>query len=256
MLPTGGEAAVTAQEMITLVQQQLAVPSEIALGEMRVYRGEQLNRTYSFVIGKLWQPETQTESVRMDFQTAINSLADSGSLYGDHRYLLRRAGQTPPAQWLYLPALRRVRTVPYQPDDRVLQSDSLFYDLTAIRSLDDYEYRLVDDDEQHPTIEGMPHNPLVPYQRILLQLEKRGETYLVLGITSLTGGKEKHARMSTFTEIVPGRFRPRQVVVTGESGRTEFTFLQWVVRSPEFQFFTPSSLETKKLMIPRDEREQ
>src|SRR5439155_17039102 len=125
IIPAKGRAALTAQEVIALAQQQLAVPSEFVLGEMRVYRGEQLDRSYSFVMGKLWDKQTQTEYVRLDFKTAINSAPDSSSLYSDHRYLLKRVSQTPPSQWLYLPALRRVRISPYRPDDPLLQSDYL-----------------------------------------------------------------------------------------------------------------------------------
>ena len=142
VFPTEGRAELTAQEMIALAQQQLTVPSELVLGEMKVYRWERLNRFYSFVLAKLWDAETRTEYVRTDFKTPVDS-ADSRS-YSDQRYLLKREPQTPATQWLYLPALRRVRTVPYQADDPVLQSDHLFYDLTPIQSFNDYRYRFVD----------------------------------------------------------------------------------------------------------------
>lgn len=92
--PRVGIAAATAQDLMGMAQQQLAVPAEFALGEMKVYRGEQLIRTYTFVMGKAWDPASRTEFVRIDFQSAINSGADSGSLYSDHRYLLKRTEET------------------------------------------------------------------------------------------------------------------------------------------------------------------
>lgn len=112
--PRVGETASTAQDIMSMAQQQLAVPAEFALGEMKVYRGDQLNRTYTFVLGKAWDPASRTEFVRIDFQSAINSGVDSGSLYSDHRYLLKRIERNIPTQWLYLPALRRVRITPYR----------------------------------------------------------------------------------------------------------------------------------------------
>ena len=83
-----GRADLSATEVIRLAQQHLTVPAELALGEMQVYRGERLNRSYTFVFGRLWDEATQTESVRIDFKTVVNSTADSGSLYTDQRYLL------------------------------------------------------------------------------------------------------------------------------------------------------------------------
>lgn len=247
-------AALTAQEIITLAQQQLTVPSEFVLGEMKVYRGERLNRRYSFVLGKLWDAPTQTESVRIDFQSAINSAPDSSSLYSDHRYLLKRTAQALPTQWLYLPALRRVRLTPYRPDDPLLQSDYLFYDLTTIHDFADYRYRFVEANERTPVIEGEPHTPFVPYQRTLFTLEQRGGTYLVTRILYVAGGKERQVHFSAFDEIAPGRFRPRQMLVTREGGRTEVTFQNWTVSDiPTPQLFTPPRLETQALTLPTKE---
>jgi len=240
LFPKTTSAAPTAQEIIALAQQQLTVPSEFVLGEMKVYRGERLNRRYSFVLGKLWDAPTQTESVRIDFQSAINSSPDSSSLYSDHRYLLKRTAQVLPTQWLYLPALRRVRITPYRPDDPLLQSDYLFYDLTTIHDFSDYRYRFVETNEQTPIIEGEPHTSFVPYQRTLFTLERRGGAYLVTKISYIAGGKEWQVYFSAFTEIAPGRFRPRQMLVTREGGRTEVTFQHWTVSDiPTPRLFTP-----------------
>ena len=51
---TGSATSLTAPEIMALAQQQLAVPCEFVLGEMKVYRGEQRNRLSTFVLGKLW----------------------------------------------------------------------------------------------------------------------------------------------------------------------------------------------------------
>jgi hypothetical protein len=215
---TGSAASLTAPEIMALAQQQLAVPCGFVLGEMRVYRGEQLNRLYMFVLGKLWEAETHTESVRIDFKTATNSAPDSASLYTDQRYLLKCTEQTAPTQWLYLPALRRVRLTPYRPDDPLLQSDYLFYDLTTIQDFTDFRYHFLDSTEQTPRIAGEPQSALVPYQQIIVELEKRDEIYLVTGIPYVTAGKERHTRLSGFHEIAPGRYRPQLMVVMGETG--------------------------------------
>jgi Outer membrane lipoprotein-sorting protein len=223
------------------------VPAEFVLGEMQVYRGERLNRSYSFIMGKLWDEGTQTEYVRIDFKTAVDS-----SLHSDHRYLLKRAALTPATQWLYLPALRRVRIVPYQPDDPLLQSDYLFYDLTAIQNFDDYHYRFIDANEQAPVIEGKPRDKAfpVPYEAMIFRLERRGESYVVTEITGVNRGKEKHARFSGFREIAPGRYRPQQLVVGGKEGRTELVFRDWTFSTPEPRLLTPAHLETQPLAFP------
>ncbi|MBI3301820.1 MAG: outer membrane lipoprotein-sorting protein [Deltaproteobacteria bacterium] len=199
-------------------------------------------------MGKLWEEATQTESVRLDFKTAVNSSGDS-ALYSDQRYLLKRVAQTPASQWLYLPALRRVRIVPYQPDDPLLQSHYLFYDLTTIQDFGDYHYRFIDANEQAPVIEGMPLDTagLVPYERAVFHLERLGETYVVTEVQYVARGKEKRARFLAFREIAPGCFRPHQLVVGDENGRTEFVFHNWVLRAPEPQLLTPAHLETQTL---------
>ena len=248
MLPQPGGATLSAEAIVSRAQQQLIVPAEFVLGEMKVYRQDRLNRSYSFIMGRLWDEGAQTEYVRIDFKTAIGT-----AVHSDHRYLLKRASQTPASQWLYLPALRRVRIVPYQPDDPLLQSDYLFYDLTAIQNCNDYVYRFIDDNAQTPIIEGTPREKSVsvPYERVILHLEKRGETYLLTEIQGNMRGTEKHARFSEFTEMTPGRYRPQKLTVHGgEGARTEFTFHGWTFSTPVPQLLTPTHLETQALAIP------
>jgi hypothetical protein len=252
LLPCRGNAAVSAEEVIARAQLQLRVPGEFVLGDMKVYRHDTLNRSYSFIMGKLWDADSQIEYVRIDFKTAIES-----SVHSDHRYLLKRASQTPATQWLYLPALRRVRIVPYQPDDPLLQSDYLFYDLTAIQNFGDYHYRFIEANEQAPVIEGTPRDNgiPVPYERVTFQLEKRGGTYLVTEIRGLTRGKEKRAIFSEFSEIIPGRYRPRKLVVSkGKSAWTELTFANWTFSTLSPQLLTPTHLETQPLAFPATAR--
>jgi hypothetical protein len=251
VFPAEGEAELTAHQIIALARQQLIVPSEFTLGEMKVYRGERLSRFYSFVLGKLWDEETQTEHVRLDFKTPMDANLDT-----DRRYLLRRAAKTPPAQWLYLPALRRVRIVPYQPDDPVLQSDYLFYDLTPIHSFDDYRYRFVNPEKNAPVIVGEPQSPFVPYQEAALYLERRGETYIVTRVKYTLRDEEREARFSEFSEIAPRHFRPHRLVVTSGGGRTELVFSHWVFSFPQPQFFTPTHLETATLTLPEKQEQE
>jgi hypothetical protein len=248
LLPQAGNATLSADAIISRAQQQLIVPAEFVLGEMKVYRQDRLHRSYSFIMGRLWDEGAQTEYVRIDFKTAIDT-----AVHSDHRYLLKRAAQAPASQWFYLPALRRVRIVPYQPDDPLLQSDYLFYDLTAIQNCNDYVYRFIDDNAQTPVIEGTPREKSfsVPYERVILRLEKRGETYLLTEIQGSRRGTEKHARFSEFTETAPGYYRPQKLTVSGgEGARTEFTFHDWTVSRPAPQLLTPTHLETQALTIP------
>ena len=110
MLWVGSSAtstALTADEVIARVQQQLAVPSELVLGAMQTYVNERPHRHYAFVLARHWQSVTETESVRIDFDSPVTLLDMDSSLRAQNRYLLRRVGRTPPTQWLYLPALRR-----------------------------------------------------------------------------------------------------------------------------------------------------
>jgi hypothetical protein len=230
-------------------REQLIVPSEFALGEMKVYRGDRLNRFYVFVLGRLWDEKTQTEYVRIDFQTPMDSAVQT-----DQRYLLKRATQSVPVQWLYLPALRRVRIVPYQPYDPLLHSDFLFYDLTTIHNFADYSYRFVDLDEQTPQVTAEPRSALVPYHQVTFSLERRGETYLVTEVTATTEGSEKQARFAEFIEIAPGRFRPHKLIVSQQESRTEFTFTKWALVSLSPQLFTPVQLETQTLRPPQHEQ--
>ena len=249
-------AGLTASEIMWEAQQQLSVPAESALGEMDVYRGDTPLRHYAFVLGKLWEPQTTTESVRIDFETAINSAPDSASLYPHHRYLLKRTAETPPSQWLYLPALRRVRITPYHPDDPLVQSHYLFYDLTTILDFDDYRYRLVDASEQAPVVEGEPQTAFVPYQRTVFSLERRGETYLVTQMIYVGRDTERQARFLDFREIAPRRFRPGVVVVEGDGGRTEIRFRHWAIHTPAPQLFTPAALETRMLEVPLESTDE
>jgi len=205
-------------------------------------------------MGKAWEPETQTEYVRIDFKTAVNTAVES-SLYTDQRYLLKRTSQGPATQWLYLPALRRVRIVPYQPDDPVLQSQQLFYDLTTIQNLTDYHYHFVDTNEQTPVIGAVPLDRgfPVPYEKVVFQLERRGNTYIVTALTMTARGKEKRAELSQFAQIASDHYRPQRLVITGESGRTEFLFHDWSVGTLNPQLIAPSQLETQTLAMPVSE---
>lgn len=245
VLPTQGRATLTAQEIITLAQQQATLPSELVSGEMKVYAGERLVRSYALVLGRLWEQETQTESVRVDFKNAIDPSPSPG-----HRYLLKRAAHTTPTQWFYSPALRRVRITSYRPDESMLQSDYLFYDLTIIQDFEDYHYRFIDASEQTPIIEGEPHTALVPYQRTIFELERRGETYIVTGIQYIAQSEKRQARFLDYTEIAPGRFRPHKLVIVAKGGRTEFIFGRWTFPSPDPQLFTPIQLGGQTLAFP------
>ena len=248
-------AAQTASEIIALTQQQLCTSSETALGEMRVYLGERLIRTYQFVLAKRWDGDTGTESVRIDFETAT-TMGDSDTARHSHnRYLLKRVAQTPPTQWLYLPALRRVRIAPYRPEEPLLQSHYLFYDLTAILNYDDYDYRFRTMSESVPVIDGTPRSGFVPYDATTFALEQRGNTYVVTKITYQTKGQQREAEFREYEEIASGRFRPRQLVLRDASGRTELIFRSWVLNTAGPELFTGTALETRSLTVPVKETE-
>jgi hypothetical protein len=120
--------------VIARVQQQLAVSSEIAIGEMHTYVNDTPHRQYAFVLARQWQPDTATESVRIDFDSPVALPDADSSMRAQNRYLLKRVGQAPPTQWLYLPALRRVITAP-----RGLAGDG---HADRAHNLSDYQYEL------------------------------------------------------------------------------------------------------------------
>jgi hypothetical protein len=244
----------TASEMMTLAQQQLSTESETALGQMQVYLGERLIRTYQFVFAKRWEAETVTECVRIDFETATTMADGDSARHSHNRYLLRRVAQAPPTQWLYLPALRRVRIAPYRPEEPLLQSNYLFYDLTAILNFGDYEYHFRDPNEGVPVIDGEPRPGFVPYDRTTFVLERRGTTYLVTTITYSVHGQQREATFLHYEEITPGRFRPRLLILRTDSGRTELAFRSWVLNSAGPELFTGPALETRSLTVPVKER--
>jgi hypothetical protein len=251
-LSTPSYAAPTAAEIMAIAQQQLAAPAELAQGEMQIYRHEQLERTYAFVLGRLWDGATHTESVRVDFRSAVSLELGDSSRSADNRYLLRRTADAPPAQWLYLPALRRVRMTPYRPAERVLTSHYFFYDLTWALDLSDFRYQFVATaaNEQTPVIDGEPLTPLAPYQHVRVTLEQRGGTYLITEMTVVSPEAERTLRFADFHEVSPGYYRPRTAVWTSADGRTELTFQQWVVQPTSPLMFSPAQLETQTLVMP------
>jgi hypothetical protein len=244
-----GQADITAQDVMRLAQQQLAAPSELAHGDMTTYLADQVNRHYHFVLARRWEPATATELVRIDFESPT-PIADTDSAQrANTRYLLKRVGPAPPAQWLYLPALRRVRIAPYHPADRLLQSDYWFYDLTAIQDVNDYDYTFVEANAQAPVIAGTPRVALVPYERATFTLERWGDTYLVKAITYQMAGAQRTVQFSEYREITPGWFRPGQVSVRAAGGRTEIAFREWALDAAAPELFTVTALETKTLIF-------
>jgi Outer membrane lipoprotein-sorting protein len=253
-LPAVGQTDMTAQRVMDLVQQQLAAPSELVHGDMTTYLADQVNRRYHFVLARHWDPATGTEMVRIDFESPT-PIADTDSAQrADNRYLLKRAGSAPPAQWLYLPALRRVRIAPYHPAERLLQSDYWFYDLTAIQDVNDYDYTFIEEHAQAPVIAGTPRVGFVPYERAVFALERRGETYVVTAITYHAAGGDRTVTFSAYQEIVRGRFRPGQVVVRATGSRTEIAFREWTLDAAA-ELFTATALETKPLTLSAERKQ-
>jgi hypothetical protein len=149
-----------------------------------------------------------------------------------------------------LPALRRVRIAPYHPAERLLQSDEWFYDLTTISNLRDYYYQFADPNPDTPTIAGTPAVEFVPYQYLLLRCERRGDTYLLTGLTAWASGMAREAQFSGYHEIAPHRFRPQQIVIWNNgSSRTELRFQQWRFDVAGPELFTSTALETRSLPL-------
>ena len=251
-LPKASNAALTASEIMLLAQQQLSAPSEFASGEMKIYRGDRLERTYTFVLGRQWDAATQTESVRVDFRSAVSLELGDSSRYADNRYLLRRKAQEPPTQWIYMPALRRVRIAPYRPTERVLSSHFFFYDLTWSLALGDFRYQFAANSpsEQTPIVEGEPQASFAPYPHSRITLEKRGGSYLILEMTVGGHSGQRTVRFSDFHEVSPGYYRPQAFMWTSTDGRTELIFQQWSVSSTSANSFMPTQLETRPLAMP------
>ena len=124
-----------------------------------------------------------TEQVRIDFESPISTPDSDSSTRVQNHYLLRRVGQDLPSQWVYFPAQHRVRVVPYDPAERVLQSQYWFYDLTAISDLNDYHYAFVQENADRPIITGTPRRGLVPYRTVRFVVEPRGQTLVLVGVT-------------------------------------------------------------------------
>ncbi|MBI3249568.1 MAG: hypothetical protein HYZ50_23955 [Deltaproteobacteria bacterium] len=137
-----------------------------------------------------------------------------------------------------------------QPDDPLLQSDYLFYDLTSIGNLDDYRFSFVSEDERAPVVDGRPETGFVSSLRAVFTLERQGENYVVKDTTYQEQGKERQARFLDFQEVAPGRYRPRQLVVTRAGGHTEVTFRHWTLTATMPTLFTPTQLETQLLKMP------
>jgi hypothetical protein len=251
-LPKTGNATLTASEIMRLAQQQLSAPAEFARGEMKIYRHDRLERTYTFVLGRQWDAETHTESVRVDFRSAVSLELGDTSRYADNRYLLRRMAQEPPTQWIYMPALRRVRIAPYRPAERVLSSHFFFYDLTWSLALGDFRYQFATNSpsEQTPIIEGEPQASFVPYPHSRIALEKREDTYLITEMTVGSPDDQRTVRFADFLEVSPGYYRPKAFVWTSADGRTELTFQQWSVSLTSSNSFMPTQLETRPLAMP------
>jgi hypothetical protein len=241
----------TAQDVMRQVQRQLSAASEMALGEMRTYVYEQLHRHYAFVLARSWHPATRTEQVRIDFESPANVPDAEASMRAQNRYLLKRVGQLPPTQWLYLPSLRRTRIIPYHPAERLLQSQCWFYDLTTITDLDDFAYQFVEPTPEAPVIDGTPQGEVTPYVRVRFRLRRQGDTYLVTALTFVAEDTTREAEYSGYEEIAPGWFRPRRLVIRGgDSQRTEMTFAHWHLNAAAPALFSVAALETKALVLP------
>jgi hypothetical protein len=243
--------ASTAQEAPSLAQPRLAIPLESALGEMTVYRGGHLNHSYHFIMDKLWNNDTRTEFVRIDFQLAINFEPDSSPLSA-HPHLRKRPADRTSTEWLYVPAWHRVRIIPYRSVDPLLRSASFFYDLAAVCDLSTRYYQFIEANGQAPTDDGRPGTASVPYQKILFVLEHRGSRYVLRAMKSLEADKERRVVFFDFQEIAPGRYRPQKLVVSSDEGRTEITFRQWQLGATTPMRFPLTHLEMLLLQKPEE----
>ena len=99
-----------------------------------------------------------------------------------------------------------MRIAPYHPAERLLQSEYWFYDLTAISNLKDYQYHFAEQNPAAPVIEGTPRVAFVPYTKVQLRCERRGDTYLITMLTAWAPGVTRDAQFSDYREIAPGRF--------------------------------------------------
>jgi hypothetical protein len=90
----------------------------------------------------------------------------------------------------------------------------------------------------------------VPYREVRLHCARRGETYLLTGLTALAADGTREIQFNGYQEIAPGRFRPQQVVVwDGSTGRTELTLQHWQLDAASPDLFTKTALETKSLTL-------
>lgn len=243
----------TAQDIMLRVQRQVSSPVETVRGEMKLYIYGDFHRHYTFVLARNWEAQSATEHVRIDFESPIAVADPESREQGDNRYLLKRVAHKPPVQWMYMRGQQRVRIFPYQPEDRLLQSQLWFYDLTTITNLDDFTYTFTDADTEHadtdhPVIDGTPRAGITPYTAVRFRLERRGDTYLVMSVTYTSERGHREATYSDYQEIASGWFRPRQLVVRdGETERTDITYQEWRLLAVPPDVFSVAKLGTTNL---------
>lgn len=246
LLDISSYAPSTTLEAMSLAQPRLIVPLESAFGEMTVYRGERLKRSYTFVISRLRDGASHTKGVRIDFHRAMNSAPAAPSLLVSP-HLRKRPADPTPAEWLYVPALRRVWITPDRPDDALLRNESLLYDLAAICDLSASYYQFVEANGQAPTEEERPGTASIPQQKSLFVLERVGSGYILRRTKSLEADKGRQALFFDFHEIAPGRYRPQKLSVRSDEGRTDVTFRQWMLNEAMTTLSTPTRQEMQLL---------
>lgn len=259
--PVAGRAAPTAQEVMTLMQQQTAVPVEFSTGEIFTYCcGGVLHRHYRFAMGRQWDDAAHTETVRLDTGTVRGTPEEQAGIALDARYLLERRGQDAPRQWFYVPAFRQVKRLQsVRLGDRALQSEVLLYDLTTMVNMEDYTYTFGAMRGDALVIEGKPRSVLVPYERTMFVLARHGDSRRLTEIIYEADGHQRHAVWSDYREIAPGHFRPRRIVVSGDTGWTELYIQHWELpplSSTTPQVFSPSTLATTGLPITFEDEDK
>jgi hypothetical protein len=96
--------------------------------------------------------------------------------------------------------------------------------------LHDFSYSYVKEDADMPVIKGVPTTgSQSPYPQVQIELQKRGETYLVeKAVYEMPNGCELTFLLQEFIEFAPGYWAPKKVM----ANETVFAFDTWKTHAP------------------------
>ncbi len=205
------------------------------VGKMVVSEGKMVFSRRNLDIRTVRYHADGTEGFQIDILSAVEDQEVPGSTpQPNKKYRVIRKGRKI-STLTYLPSLRRGRKINYVPLDGLLGSDFPYY-LLPLGSdfLHDFSYSFVTQaipDPASPVILGSAkEGTRSPYAQVTVDLQRRGETYLIVqAVYQLSGGEDMSVRLENFSEFTPGYWAPAKMTVK----ETTFTFAVWKVWEPQ-----------------------